>query len=186
VTARRPELAGFGPHVALLALAALQVVFFGVAHRTHSELVAASREGSEHERLAALHVLANRGEPDAARFGPAFVAELLADDARPILRRFAFTNDVCKFAFPALQLEWLLARLGGAEVLPGHLLDFVVQCRKVGGESVGAASSMGALEARWAARAAVGGGWDAADGARVRAHLAPTLSAIAENLESKR
>lgn len=117
-------------HLALVGLLALELATARGLHRSRDELEGAWRKGDTQERIDALHVLTNRGEPDAARFGQAFVAALLADpDDR--IKEMAFTHDVAKFSKPVLQSRYL-AEFPSIDY-PHWWRAYVVHNGKVGG-----------------------------------------------------
>ena len=133
------------PHLVCCALLALEIGVFVVASDSDAEVERALAEGTVEERLAALHIATNRGEPDAARFGEAFVRSLLAEpDER--LEEAAFTLDVCKFEIPELQTRILQKPW---EATPLWWRSYVIHRRKVGGYRVGGGSGLTHQELLW-------------------------------------
>jgi hypothetical protein len=98
-------------HLVLLLLLAAQSLVALTWHRDRDELVAAWRRGSGQERLAALHVLTNRGE--AKGFGQDFVREMLQDPDL-LVREAAMGLDLAKFSLPMAQEAYLSAADFGA------------------------------------------------------------------------
>lgn len=105
-----------------VAIVGLEFTWARVAHREEAELEAAARSEDVFERMFALHVLANRGEPRV--FSPEFTAELLAE-SDPRLREFAMTRNFGRGAAAALQREEV--RLGRAT----WPMEFYLRFRKM-------------------------------------------------------
>ena len=138
--------AGWRMHGLLLGLLLLQVGFWYVTRVSRSVLLERAQQGTRDERLSALHVLANRGEPQAALFQGAALQRLL-DDPDEVVRRFALTGPACKFEQPTRQLRGLLE--GSAHPTAAWWIDWVLQMRKAGAEQVGAGVPLRRREFEW-------------------------------------
>ncbi|MCH2171390.1 hypothetical protein MK489_11450 [Myxococcota bacterium] len=114
-------------------------------HRSEEQLLERWQAGSTQERLDALHVLANRGEPSPELFGPSFVQGLLSHPDRRLLD-VAFSTDISKFHFPEIQNEWLMHSNVDT---PNWWMSYVLHHRKVGGYQVGGDSSLTRRELDW-------------------------------------
>ncbi len=103
-------------HLILLALFAGQALVATALHRDRDALLEAWHTGDTSERLGALHVLTNRGEPRG--IDQEFVLEMLGDpDLR--VREAAMGLDLAKFSLPAAQENYLSAADFGAAVRRG-------------------------------------------------------------------
>lgn len=118
------------PHLVCLALLLAQAGAWAVLHRDLDELERDAAEGDARSRIAALHILTNRGEPPAERFDSDFVTSLLESDD-PLLREYAYTTDVCKHAEPREQYRELKL-LTERPSSPEFWRAFVLHRRKVG------------------------------------------------------
>ena len=103
MSAERTPRGGFRLHLLLLLVLLVEVALAFARHRSDEELERLWERGDPRERLAALHVLTNRGEPHPSRFGQDFVRRLLAEE--PPIFEAAFANEICKFEPPAIQNE---------------------------------------------------------------------------------
>jgi len=135
------------PHLICLALLAVECGVWGLGHRGEAELQAAARDGSPRERIAALHVLTNRGEPAPGRFDAAF-AQALVDDPDELLREYAFTTDVCKHADPRPQYRYL-KQLREQPSDPRFWRGFVLHRRKIGVVTGGSSARLKLRELDW-------------------------------------
>ena len=175
--------------LALLVLALLQTGLWLAMRSSEAELADTWASGPRVERAAAAHVLLARGaQPsEAARRAlgtPDQIAARLLADPDPLLRSLAFTSAVCRQSGSSAQLAAVVAGLERRE--PGALRDFVLQCRKVGGESVGSASAMKRAEVDWFLRAGSLEAWPAGEGEVILEHLEPWLASIRTYLEQQR
>ena len=131
-------------HAFCALVIAAELVFAWGRHQSDAELRVQAGAGSTQERLDALHILTNRGEPDPSMFSPESVAALLRDpDDR--IREFAFTNDVCKFHVPDLQNAYLRATTD----YPHWWRATLLHRRKVGGPVVGGGVTLSRVELAW-------------------------------------
>lgn len=136
---------GWWLHLACMVFLALEVAGAAWMHQSKEELESAWQRGSTQERLDALHVLTNRGRPDAQRFGSDFVAALLQEEDDR-LKEAAFTIDLCKFELPELQRKYLGAN--GPDY-PHWWRAYVFHHRKVGGYPVGGGGGLTRQELAW-------------------------------------
>jgi len=164
-----------------LTLLLSQVVIWGLRHRSSERWAETWTTGSEQERLDAAHVLLNRGSQTGRTLGPGLAASLLNIDAAPRVRTLAFSSDVCKLQKPLQQLSTVVNGLERGR--PRALIDFVLQCRKVGGIAVGSSSAMRRCELNWYYRAGETEAWPADVAREIDAHLAPTLNSIRAYLD---
>jgi len=135
------------PHLACALLLIAQCVVWALLHRTEAELESAARVGDARSRIAALHVLANRGEPAPGRFGEEFVAALLEEED-DLLRDYAFTTDVAKHAEPRLQYG-ALKELATRPEDPAFWQAFVLHRRKIGVITGGSSARLKLQELEW-------------------------------------
>ncbi len=138
-------MTGWKPHLVCLALLGLELGAAFGWHRSVEELERAWREGSVHERLGALHVLANRDRPDPRRFDAAFVESLFREEDDR-LKEAAFTIDITKFRVPDAQQAYL--KDAGTDY-PHWWRAFVIHRRKVGGHAVGGGGGLTQAELAW-------------------------------------
>ncbi|MFT5052658.1 MAG: hypothetical protein ACI8QZ_004094 [Chlamydiales bacterium] len=167
---------GWRLHAVLLALLVLQVGVWAVRDRSDEHLKERWVSGSTDERLDAAHVLLNRGPAPGEGMGLGFAATLLSEEPEARVRALAFCSDVCKLAQPIAQLRVVLEGLATGR--PGGLIDFILQCRKVGGVAVGSSSAMRRRELAWYYRAREADVWPAGVTEEIDEHLAPWVDAI--------
>lgn len=131
------------PHGVLLAILISEGAAWGLAHRSAAELEPSAAAADE--RIEALHVLTNRGEPDRDRFAETFVQALLAEED-PLLCEYAFTSDVCNLS-ATLQYQYLKERL---EAVDAHWWrSFVIYRRKLGAGVGGSSARITPRELGW-------------------------------------
>jgi len=140
------KLSGWRWHLILGALLVVELAVWGATSESDEDLTARAASGEVQERLDALHVLGNRGVPRRVHFTGNKIKRLLADPD-PRIQRFALTATVCKFQTPRWQLRRILE---GAERADAEWwIDFVIQLRKAGTESVGGGFAMRLQEFEW-------------------------------------
>lgn len=100
--------------VGLGALAVMEVLVWQVAHRGEEELQRAVVSGSGKEKVWALHIQLNRGEPEWLE--RPFVEDLLASE-EALVREFAMTSDVRWLGGRKPQRRYLAASLDPGEKL---------------------------------------------------------------------
>ena len=141
------------PHLFLLVAITVELLLASGFHQEQPELHTQAAEGSSHERIWALHVLANR-DPANAGLDPTYVQALLRDED-PLVVDFAFTIDICRLVHPAWQNRRMAKRLDpeAATTSPDEPNDwwrrFVLFRRKVGGMPVGGTRRLRLEELRW-------------------------------------
>ena len=117
------------PHLLLGALLLVEVGVWRGLHRDAPALRETWRSGTGEERIAAFHVLVNRGEPAAHDFDRRTAEAMLADPDRRI-RELVFTNDMQRFPNYGPHLVYL-ASARNAE--PAHWWRaWVIEYTKVG------------------------------------------------------
>lgn len=92
------------PHAVLAMLIGLEVAAFGVLHRTMSDLEALLESGTPRERVYALHVLANRGQPP--RFSRRDLAEWF-ETQPPLVAELLMTHNFARFAGPRIRQRYI-------------------------------------------------------------------------------
>jgi len=119
-------------HIVLAGIMAAQFGLWLAQHRSDEEINAAWAGGTTDERIEALFIQANRGEPNPALFDESFVEAMLLNETDERLKEFVFTNDIAKFAPPpTLQGDYIFRGLGGG--LPAHRLrSWLILFRRVG------------------------------------------------------
>jgi len=137
---------GWTWHLVLGAAFIVQLTGWFATRTTSAELEVLAANGGTQARLDALHVLGNRGVPAPKRFSGAEVQQLLIDPD-PRMQRFAMINTVCKFRSPVWQLNHILA--GAERADAAWWVDYMIQLRKVGAETVGAGFPMRVQELDW-------------------------------------
>ncbi len=141
------------PHLFLAVAITVELLLASGFHQEEAELRVQAAEGSSHERIWALHVLANR-DPANAGIDSTYVRALLRDED-PLLVDFAFTIDICRLVNPAWQNRRMAKRLDPltATTSPDEPNDwwrrFVLFRRKVGGMPVGGTRRLRMVELRW-------------------------------------
>lgn len=162
-------------HIVFALLALLQLGSWFATRSSRTDLAERWEFGSPTERLAAGHVLLNRGPAAGGSLGAGIGKRLLGEeDTR--LRSLAFTSDACKLAPPRAQMEAILDGLERGS--PAAFRDFVLQFRKVGGASVGASAAMGRRELEWFQEARHLDSWPPEELERIQAHLAPLVATV--------
>ncbi len=157
------------PHLVLIGLALLQVALYHSRHRDIEALREAAAQGSPRERVAALHILTNRGPTphlerkwDRAAITPMIGSgtDSLEDS---LLADFAYTVDICRMAKPIWQDAKISARLKGntlgeikGESFIEWLRHFLLFRRKVAGRHMGAMLRLKNDEVRWLITAIAG------------------------------
>jgi hypothetical protein len=121
---------GWLPHLALLAVAALELAAWAARRRSIDELAALAREGDAASRIAAIVELSNRSVESARRMPGE--AELLADH-EPRVQELALTSVYLRHLPPAARqdrVEIVRARLAGGDVAAALRAAFVLlnQC----------------------------------------------------------
>jgi len=157
----RPLPVRWLPHMLIAALITVELLVASGLHQGTDELRAQAEHGDTHERIWALHVLANR-DPEQSGIDGKAIGELLADED-PLVVDFAFTIDICRLAGalerngrpPFRQEGRIRAKIKGQ----GELYDsqetadwwrrFVIYARKVGGRSVGGTLRLQRREVGW-------------------------------------
>jgi len=134
------------PHGTLLLVLVLQAAAFGCLHRSRERLEADAAAGETSERIAALHILTNRGAVDPDRFGEDFGLGLLAEED-PRMREYAFTSDVCNVVSPQVHYRYLKGRM---DAIDGHWWrSFVIHRRKIGVGVGGSSARITLQELEW-------------------------------------
>ncbi|MGB3565349.1 MAG: hypothetical protein WBH85_07815 [Thermoanaerobaculia bacterium] len=103
--------------VCLCALVGLEVFAWRVAHRDESELDRAAVSGSAEERVWALHILLNRGEPPQR--DQSFVEGLVAAE-EALVRELAMTSIVRRHVGRSVQRQVQAEISGPGELLRGR------------------------------------------------------------------
>ncbi len=137
------------PHLVLSALLVLELLLAFSQRRSAEELWREAEEGTPRERVAALHVLANRGSDPAAGGVDAELARALLDGEEPLLADFAFTTDICRLIGLEPLEEHLAQRKRGGLPFEAWLRRFLLHRRKVGGPALGAVGRLKHHEVRW-------------------------------------
>jgi hypothetical protein len=170
----RAFLVRWGAHLGLLALMGAQCLVAVAVHQDAEELARAAAEGTGRERVAAMHVLANRGEPDPALYTDQRVKELMGDPD-PLVVDFLYTVDICRFSRPRTAPVWQNRIVNKMERMPrdpGELADlwrrFVIYRRKVGDIRLGSLRRLEQQELEWFCDARAGRPLDVEE---LRAHL---------------
>ena len=133
------------PVALCVALIVLELGVWAGLHRSDEEIERAWRVGPPKERVAALNILANRGEPSPRRFDEDFVHSLLREPDL-LLREAAFTSQVCKFHEPVLQKTYLVS----ARVDPAHWWrSYLIHRRKTGGQALAGGAGLSHRELAW-------------------------------------
>lgn len=135
------------PHLVCLALVLAECGAWAVLHRSDAELESVAAEGDPRARVAALHILTNRGEPAPERFNEAFVVTLLEDESE-LLRDYAFTTDVAKHAGPWAQYREL-KRLSESPADSAFWRGFILHRRKIGVVTGGSSARLKLQELKW-------------------------------------
>jgi len=170
-------------HGLLLGLMLLQIGIWALRHRSIQEYTESGLDAAPLERLDGAHVMLNRGATPGESLGPDYVASLLNEEPDAWVRTLAFSSDVCKLTAPDQQLA---AVVDGIERgLPAALIDFILQCRKVGGVSVGSSSAMRRCELDWYFEARSISAWPPGRADEIRTDLAPWLDAIRAYLRER-
>ena len=138
----------WGAHILCLGVLAAQVGLWAVGHRSTHRLEAAAESGSVEQRMAALQILLERGEPDPERYGASLAAELLADPD-PLLRELAFTTAVTKYSGPEPQYRDLNELRERGQVDAAFWRAFVVLRRKIGVVVGGSSGRLKRVELEW-------------------------------------
>lgn len=148
------------PHLFLTAILAIEVLLATGMHQGEDELRAQAEHGDTHERIWALHVLANR-DPAGMGLDDDGIQELLNDDD-PLVVDFAFTIDICRVA-RLLEREGRPPKRQEARSTRRFRVDddrqrdsvadwwrrFVLYRRKVGGRTVGGTVRLRRPEIGW-------------------------------------
>jgi len=103
--------------VCLVAVLGIEVLAWQVAHRDDEELQRAVVSGSSREKVWALHIQLNRGEPQ--RLGHSFVEDLLSSN-EALVRELAMTNDVRRLGGRSIQRRYLTESADSGETLRGR------------------------------------------------------------------
>jgi hypothetical protein len=103
--------------VCLGALVVIEVLAWQVAHRDDEELQRAVASGSAEEKVWALHIQLNRGEPQ--RLEHLFVENLLASN-EALVRELAMTSDVRRLGRRSVQRRYLAESSDPGETLRGR------------------------------------------------------------------
>ena len=130
-----------------LAVLALQVLLFGLAHRGDDALRTAASSSRADERIAARWLLLERGAFEGEG-DPGLVAELLAsDDALEV--DFAHTTAVCKHTGAEQQYGHLKELMAAGTVDAEFWRQFVLLRRKIGVIVGGSSNRLDRRELGW-------------------------------------
>jgi hypothetical protein len=135
-------------HAVCAGILALEGLAALAGHRGTQSLEESARSGPAAQRIDALHVLLERGEPDPSRYGELLAADLLAD-GDPLAREFAFTTAVCKNTGPGKQYRYLRDRQEAGEITPHFWRTFVLLRRKIGVVVGGSSGRLRLRELDW-------------------------------------
>ncbi len=139
------------PVAALLGVLLLECAAGLLALDSDSDIEGWLSSDDPEQRVRALHLFANRGEPERAFFGGSFKQELFLQNEDLRLRLFPFTNEVCKFEepIPSLQNFWVDGPKFRDPNSPVWWMSYVIYKRKVGGAQVGSSLRLRLVELEW-------------------------------------
>jgi len=119
-------------HIALAVLMLAQVATWAALHKTDDVVARNWAGGTSDERVEALFLQANRGEPNPKLFDREFVGSILEHETDDRIREFVFANDLCKFDTEATRGEYIYRGFGPGGSRNHHLLCWLIHYRRVG------------------------------------------------------